>query len=187
MDNWNRALRHGRIDPLNFAPYPKNPLLAHFFVNIGRADQLGSGVRNLYRYTKIYSGGEPELIEGDVFKTIVPLNLSTTRNDSKVVEKLEVVDKVVDKSKICDKMADIRISVAGEFLKELMPYFNENEWLDTATVCKIVNRPPTTVKRYLRKLIETGMLEAQGANKNRQYRLLTVELLELSSTQSTKY
>jgi predicted HTH transcriptional regulator len=47
-----------------------NPLLAHFFVNIGRADQLGSGVRNLYRYTKIYSGGEPELIEGDIFKTI---------------------------------------------------------------------------------------------------------------------
>jgi len=34
---------------------------------------MGSGIRNLYKYTKIYSGGEPELIEGDVFKTIVPL------------------------------------------------------------------------------------------------------------------
>jgi len=42
-------------------------------VNIGRADKLGSGVRNLYKYTKIYSGNEPELIEGDVFKTIIPL------------------------------------------------------------------------------------------------------------------
>ncbi|MDR1156784.1 MAG: putative DNA binding domain-containing protein [Oscillospiraceae bacterium] len=72
-ENWNKAQWQGRIDPDNFTPYPKNPLLARFFVNIGRADKLGSGVRNLYKYTKIYSGGEPELIEGDVFRTIVPL------------------------------------------------------------------------------------------------------------------
>ncbi|MDR1299612.1 MAG: putative DNA binding domain-containing protein, partial [Oscillospiraceae bacterium] len=37
-ENWNRALRHGRIDPNNFEPYPKNPILARFFVNIGNAD-----------------------------------------------------------------------------------------------------------------------------------------------------
>ena len=72
-ENWNRALRPGRIELENFMPQPKNPLLADFFVNIGYADKLGSGVRNLYKYTKIYSGCEPELIEGDVFKTIVPL------------------------------------------------------------------------------------------------------------------
>ena len=58
------------------SPYPKNPLLANFFVQIGRADTLGSGVRNLYKFTKIYSGGEPELIDGDVFMTIVPLGKS---------------------------------------------------------------------------------------------------------------
>ena len=72
-ENWNRSNRHGRIDPNDFTPDPKNPIIARFFVNIGRADKLGSGVRNLYKYTRIYSGGEPELIEGDVFKTIVPL------------------------------------------------------------------------------------------------------------------
>ncbi|GHV24566.1 ATP-dependent DNA helicase RecG [Clostridia bacterium] len=73
-ENWNKSLKHGRINPDNFTPYPKNPILARFFEKIGFSDQLGSGVRNLYKYTKIYSGGgEPELIEGDVFKTIVPL------------------------------------------------------------------------------------------------------------------
>ena len=158
-ENWNKALRHGRIDPENFAPYPKNPLLAHFFVNIGRADQLGSGVRNLYRYTKMYSGGEPELIEGDIFKTIVPLVLSPT----------QVGDKMVDKSKMSDKMVDKR---TNGFLKQLLPYFEENEWIDTSTACEITNRPPTTVKRYLKNLMESNILEARGANKNRQYRLL---------------
>jgi hypothetical protein len=52
----------------------KNPITARFFVNIGYADELGSGMRNLYRYTRIYTNGaEPELIEGDIFRTIIPL------------------------------------------------------------------------------------------------------------------
>ena len=72
-ENWNRAQRIGRIELKDFAPYPKNPILANFFVNIGYADSLGSGVRNLYKFTKIYSGGEPDFEEGDVFKLTVPL------------------------------------------------------------------------------------------------------------------
>jgi len=34
---------------------------------------LGSGVRNLYEFSKIYSGTEPKIEEGDVFKTTVKL------------------------------------------------------------------------------------------------------------------
>ncbi len=77
-ENWNRALRHGPIDPAKFEPYPKNPILARFFVNIGYADTLASGVRNLVKYTKLYSGGEPELTEGEIFRAAIPLgtNLS---------------------------------------------------------------------------------------------------------------
>ncbi|MDR3292590.1 MAG: putative DNA binding domain-containing protein [Clostridiales bacterium] len=71
--NWCRATYQGKLDPSKFTPEPKNPLLAKFFVNIGYADQLGSGVRNLYKFTRIYSGCDPELIEGDIFKTIIPL------------------------------------------------------------------------------------------------------------------
>jgi hypothetical protein len=29
------------------------------------------------KYTKLYSGGEPELIEGDIFKTIIPLAMTS--------------------------------------------------------------------------------------------------------------
>lgn len=72
-ENWNRSQYPGKIDPAVFTPYPKNPILAKFFVNIGRADTLGSGVRNLYKYCRIYCGGEPELAEGDVFRIFVPL------------------------------------------------------------------------------------------------------------------
>jgi ATP-dependent DNA helicase RecG len=37
-------------------------------------DELGSRVRNIYKYNKIYSGVEPTFIEGDIFKTIIPLS-----------------------------------------------------------------------------------------------------------------
>jgi ATP-dependent DNA helicase RecG len=52
-------------------------------MNIGRADQLGSGIRNLYEYTKLYSGSEPELVEGDIFKTIIPLPLADGKQANK--------------------------------------------------------------------------------------------------------
>jgi len=62
------------INPDDFTPYPKNPVIARFFKEIGRADELGSGIRNLYKYTKIYSGGvDPQLIEADIFKIVIPI------------------------------------------------------------------------------------------------------------------
>ena len=73
-ENANRALREGVITPDNLEPDPKNPIIASFFRNIGRADRLGSGVRNLFKYSKYYSGQDPEFQEGDVFRIIVPLD-----------------------------------------------------------------------------------------------------------------
>ncbi|MDO4330139.1 MAG: putative DNA binding domain-containing protein [Lachnospiraceae bacterium] len=74
VENANRAIKDGHITMDNLEPNPKNPIIAAFFRNIGYADQLGSGVRNLFKYTKYYSGQEPEFIEGDVFRIIVPLD-----------------------------------------------------------------------------------------------------------------
>lgn len=82
-ENWNRAQYPGKINPEAFTPYPKNPILSKFFVNIGRADTLGSGVRNLYKYTKIYCGGTPDLEEGDVFRIFVPLKTDKKGNVNK--------------------------------------------------------------------------------------------------------
>lgn len=78
-ENANRPHGHGKINPSNFTPYPKNPIIARLFKEIGRADELGSGVRNLYKYTRIYSGGDdPQLLEGDVFKIIIPVTPQAT-------------------------------------------------------------------------------------------------------------
>ncbi|MEQ8198460.1 MAG: RNA-binding domain-containing protein [Clostridiaceae bacterium] len=72
-ENSNKPHGNGIIDPDSFSPYPKNPTIAKFFKEIGWVEELGSGVRNIYKYNKIYSGSEPTFIEGDIFKTIIPL------------------------------------------------------------------------------------------------------------------
>ena len=164
-ENWNKAQRPGRIDPDNFTPYPKNPLLAYFFVNIGRADKLGSGVRNLYRYTKIYSGGEPELIEGDIFKTIVPLGSNTAKI---VADKLPIT--VVDKLPIT--VVDKMTSPEKAFVESLGPLFNSQEWITNAQARVQTGNSEGSVKRFLRNLTNKKILEARGENRHRQYRLL---------------
>jgi ATP-dependent DNA helicase RecG len=82
IENGNKPHGNGMIDPEDFSPYPKNPKIAKFFKEIGWVDELGSGVRNIYKYNKIYSGADPEFIEGDVFKTIIPLTVQDTNQDT---------------------------------------------------------------------------------------------------------
>ena len=79
-ENWCRPRRQGNILSDEFTPYPKNPLIANFFTAMGRSDTIGSGVKNLYKYTPIYSGGgSPELYEADVFRISIPLTKEAVR------------------------------------------------------------------------------------------------------------
>lgn len=154
-ENWNLPKAPGRINPNNFAPYPKNPILARFFVNIGRADVLGSGVKNLYRFTKIYSGGEPELIDGDVFKTVVPLVLSNTgMNDNDTLN-----DKMNDNEVLNDKAERIK----------LLAYLAENGEINTAMAAKVIDRSHSTARRVLLQLVDEGIVKPAGTNRNRKY------------------
>ena len=73
VENGNRAHGIGALNLQSFVPFPKNPTISAVFREIGYADELGSGMRNSYKYTKLYSGAEPEFIEGDVFQIIIPL------------------------------------------------------------------------------------------------------------------
>lgn len=62
------------LTPENLEPKPKNPTIAGFFRNIGYADQLGSGVRKLFLYSKPYGGADPTFVEDDVFRITVSLD-----------------------------------------------------------------------------------------------------------------
>jgi ATP-dependent DNA helicase RecG len=58
--------------------FAKNPPISKVFCEIGLADGLGSGMRNTYKYTKLYFGGVPDFEEGDIFKAVIPLHIIAT-------------------------------------------------------------------------------------------------------------
>ena len=65
---------HGPIRPGHFTPFAKNPTLSKFFMQMGRGEEIGSGVLNVTRYLPFYTkGGKARFVEGDPFVTIIPL------------------------------------------------------------------------------------------------------------------
>jgi ATP-dependent DNA helicase RecG len=90
------------IYPSNFSPYPKNPVIAKFFKEIGRVDELGSGVRNTFKYCGIYTPGtDPKFIGEDIFKTIIPLKAEdrttqmTTQNATQMTTQI-ISEKIIE-------------------------------------------------------------------------------------------
>jgi ATP-dependent DNA helicase RecG len=78
-DNWNRPHGSGKLRLDSYTPFPKNPIIAAFFREIGRAEELGSGFRKCSHYTRLYTDGlSVEFVEGDVFRVEIPLR---TDND----------------------------------------------------------------------------------------------------------
>ena len=78
IENSNVAHGIGALDLQKFEPFPKNPSISKVFREIGIADELGSGMRNTYKYTQLYSGKNPIFEEGDIFRTIIPLKKIAT-------------------------------------------------------------------------------------------------------------
>lgn len=71
--NASRALYAGPVTLDNLDPTPKNPVIANFFTQMGRSEELGSGVRNLYGCSELYTGRTPVMTDGDFFEAFVPV------------------------------------------------------------------------------------------------------------------
>ena len=79
IENSNLSHGIGPLDLHKFEPFPKNPSISKVFREIGLADELGSGMRNTYKYTQLYSKEQPLFEEGNTFKTIIPLKKIATK------------------------------------------------------------------------------------------------------------
>ena len=73
--NANKPVFIGQLFPGKFEPFPKNPNIAQIFTQMGRSEELGTGVKNVFKYTRAYSGSDKIVFqEDDVFLTKVPIH-----------------------------------------------------------------------------------------------------------------
>lgn len=72
-ENSNNPHGMGLLRPDDFAPSPKNPAIARVFREMQWAEELGSGVRNLFKYARAFGGQDPILSEESIFRVTVML------------------------------------------------------------------------------------------------------------------
>ncbi len=74
VTNPNRTIFRGPLNPETFSPFAKNPNIRKVFTEFGWTDEIGSGIRNVSKYLPYYAeGAQPQFIEDDIFKTLIPL------------------------------------------------------------------------------------------------------------------
>lgn len=172
IENWNRPHGSGKLSLDTYTPFPKNPVIASFFREIGRADELGSGFRNTSKYLKLYTNGsEPIFEEGDIFKIIIPIALKTDLTTD------PTTDPTIDPTISGSKYQNIK-SIIEEELSEITE--TNLSKLTTLLIQIIVNegkrRPDyveltklggdSTVKRFIDQLRSVDLIEYRGEAKH---------------------
>ena len=152
----------------NFEPTPKNPTIADFFHQIGRADELGSGTRNLTKYSAMYSGKAPTLTEGDVFVAQVPVPWNTQID---VVRVPDTAEKVRDTaSEVRDTVGKVRdTGVLTDGQREVLHYVQEKGEITAAEVEKLLHVQERRAQIILVELMRHGLLRRVGAARSTRY------------------
>ena len=121
----------GQITPDNVIPHPKNPTIAGFFREIGWMDDLGSGIRNMYKYCPIYvKGALPFMEEGDLFKLTIrheyeDVNKQNTKKDGTAIN-IKHADKIIalikEKPNITASEIMIKLSLSESTIRRVLAH-----------------------------------------------------------------
>lgn len=133
-ENASRAMFEGRLTLSDFNPVSKNPSIAGVFKEIGYAEELGSGFRNIQRCSLAYSGKSAILEDGDIFRAGIPLTpISAVRGGEGILEVARL---------LCERDGFVNSSTLSEYLG--------------VTV--------RTAQRHIRRLLEDSLLAEDPAH-----------------------
>lgn len=148
--NASRSVFTGPITLETLDPTPKNPIIANFFKQLGRAEELGSGTKAIYRLSNLYSGNPPHMEDGDVFTAFVPTptpaGTKEKRTSKSTGNTSEMIEAVV--SKLLEQMDSFPASAVSK---------------------EVTSVGERTVRRYLAAMVDSGYLATEGANKSVRY------------------
>ncbi|EPU53098.1 ATP-dependent DNA helicase RecG [Streptococcus agalactiae CCUG 29376] len=166
IENSNLAHGIGALDLQKFEPFPKNPAISKVFREIGLADELGSGMRNTYKYTRLYSGAFPLFEEGNIFRTIIPLKKIATQKVGGNGVAQDVAHSVAQDvaHSVAQDVAHDKIALV-EFIKEKI---RENDKITRKT---IADEAGVSVKTIERTIKEMDNLQYVGSGSNGHWEL----------------
>ena len=158
-ENANNPHGEGPLSPANFSPFAKNPSIAKFFMQLGWFDELGSGILNVNKYIKAYSGKDnPQFIEGATFKTIILIPVRGGAVETDVGVNVGAIVGAVDGA-----FVGVTKGVK-EKLKAILKAISEEEGKRTPFYKRITNLDESdrTMERYMQQLREADLIEFRG-------------------------
>ena len=154
-ENANLAHGHGNLNLKTFRPFTKNPSIAKVFREIGLADELGSGMRNSYKYTKMYSGGEPVFTEADVFTTVIPLSEAATATVGPTTQgTMQAATQGTMQAELSERD------------KTLVNFLLKHPDYTQVKIANALNWDVNTVKYYMNKLKKNSVILRHGTSQN---------------------
>lgn len=156
--NASRALYAGPVTLDNLDPTPKNPIIANFFTQMGRSEELGSGVRNLYGCSELYTGRTPAMADGDFFEAFVPVPDLVSRTSS-------------GKSRQPNKRSlSKREKTAAEVSATVAQLLEDHGEVAASEVSsKMATLGERTVRRYLSEMVADGKLATERRGRSTVY------------------
>ena len=157
-DNPSIAFNYGFITIDNYNPQAKNPNIARVFKEIGYSDELGSGVRNLTKYTQAYSGTLPVMEDGIIFKTIIYL----TKEGQKI--------KIAPSGFILDDPNGEEMAKSGE--ERVLDKLKDNPKITKQLLSHETGISSRTLDRIIKKLKDNGIIERIGSDTKGEWKII---------------
>lgn len=165
--NASRALFAGPVTLESLDPTPKNPIIANFFTQMGRSEELGSGTRSLYKFSRLYTGRDPVLEDGDRFTAFVPVppvmaDAAGSKDDHDAATGAEG-NGAVGGSRGNRTRAEVE-RVADDLLAR------SGSFAATEVSERITRVGERTVRRYLADMVKEGKLVSEPHGRSTTYR-----------------
>lgn len=168
--NSNLPHGHGELQLNKFEPFPKNPPISKVFREIGYADELGSGMRNTNKYTKLYSGEAPIFVEGNIFEIVIPMgNVAKLQvgpgETSKEIEETNKEIKKTNKETSKETSKEKGKETSKEICNGIIAILEIRPEITVREVAKVMGISVSGARYHIDKMKKNGMIEHIGSTK----------------------
>jgi ATP-dependent DNA helicase RecG len=119
---------------------------------MGRSEELGTGIRNVFKYSKAYSGSDKVVFsEEDIFVTQVPLG--------------DLDDNGGLNRNVTDNVTDNVTNIVTDRKDQIIILIKENNSISTSEIANKLNVSKRTILREIDLLKIAGIIKREGKEK----------------------
>lgn len=137
-------------------PRSRNPLLADIVKRIGLAERTGRGIDRIFEGMLRYGRPAPDYSMSDMYSVV--LLMSRADADTSFLEMILAHEARTGVPMPIDSLI-------------ILSRLRQERRLTTIDLSKSIQKPETATRATIEKLVEAGMIEAQGAGRGRSYML----------------